>query len=1168
MATLALAAVGAAVGGALLPAGVTVLGATITGATIGSQIGALAGSLIDQSLLAGSGATAPVGGPRLSDLDVTASSEGAAMPRVYGRARLAGQVIWAAALEEEIVAERSGGGKGSLFGSGPDAAGYRYYATFAVALAEGTITSVGRIWADGRELDPGTIDLRLHVGSEMQGADPAIVAREGADFAPAFRGTAYVVFERLPLAEFANRIPQLSFEVYRSVDDFEERVRGVVMIPGSGEFAYATTPVDRVSGFGQTAPVNANVHAEESDWTVSLDQLASQLPTVETVSLVVSWFGSDLRVGECRLEPRVDLAEKSTAPMTWHVAGLDRAGATVVSTVDARPAYGGTPSDASVVEAIGDLHARGYSVVYSPFILMDVPAGNTLANPYTGTPGQAAYPWRGRITCHPAAGMPGSPDKSAAAAAQIAAFVGTAAPGDFSLTGNAAAPVAYTGPAEWSFRRMILHNAWICKAAGGVDAFVLCSELRGLTTVRETASSYPFVAALAALAADVRAILGPAAKITYAADWTEYFGHQPADGTGDVYFHLDPLWASSDIDAIGIDLYWPLADWRDGPGHLDLLTGARSQYDLAHLRANVRGGEGFDWYYASPADREAQVRTPVTDGLGKPWVFRFKDLASWWSNPHYDRPGGLEAASATPWLPRSKPVWLLEIGCPAVDKGANQPNLFTDPKSSESALPHFSRGNRDDLAQRSYLRALHEAFDPAHAGYVAGSNPPSDVYPGRMLDLSRMCIYAWDARPYPAFPAAEDIWGDGANWPLGHWLNGRIAGMPIARVVARILDEHGFHDHDTSALDGIVAGYVVDRIMSARDALEALSAAYFVDAVESGPTLRFRQRGNAPRVADLTPDALVETASEAPLYRRTRAQETDLPVSAKIAHLSVENEHRRAIAEARRATAGTGRIAMADLALLFDASRALAVADTWLHEAWVSRERLTLTLPPSRMALEPGDALTLHLDGENRLYRVLRIADGAARSLEAVALDPEIYRPLDGGGRALSWVRPPARDGVDVVFLDLPSLEDTATSGAHVVAFQQRWPGPVDLLRAPEAGSFTFAARIDAPAIVGETLDPLPTGPEGRWDHATTFRVRLVSGELASASETRVLAGANLLAVEASPGLWEILQFRHATLEAPATYRLAQLLRAQGGSGAAFAALKNRTPTAARAGRQ
>ena len=39
-----------------------------------------------------------------------------------------------------------------------------------------------------------------------------------------------------------------------------------------------------------------------------------------------------------------------------------------------------------------------------------------------------------------------------------------------------------------------------------------------------------------------------------------------------------------------------------------------------------------------------------------------------------------------------KPIRLIEIGFPAVDKGANAPNVFVDPKSSESALPFYQTG--------------------------------------------------------------------------------------------------------------------------------------------------------------------------------------------------------------------------------------------------------------------------------------------------------------------------------------------------------------------------------------------------------------------------------------------------------------------------------------------
>jgi len=100
MATLALAVAGAAVGGALLPGGISLLGAALTGAQLGSQIGALAGSFVDRALIAASGHLPAQQGPRLSDLRVTASSEGAPILRLYGRARLGGQIIWATNFEE------------------------------------------------------------------------------------------------------------------------------------------------------------------------------------------------------------------------------------------------------------------------------------------------------------------------------------------------------------------------------------------------------------------------------------------------------------------------------------------------------------------------------------------------------------------------------------------------------------------------------------------------------------------------------------------------------------------------------------------------------------------------------------------------------------------------------------------------------------------------------------------------------------------------------------------------------------------------------------------------------------------------------------------------------------------------------------------------------------
>jgi hypothetical protein len=94
MATLILSTAGGALGG--------LLGGPI-GAVVGRAAGAIAGNLIDQRLFAP--APRRSDGPRLGDLQVMGSTEGAAIPRVWGRMRVAGEVIWATRFEEVISTE-------------------------------------------------------------------------------------------------------------------------------------------------------------------------------------------------------------------------------------------------------------------------------------------------------------------------------------------------------------------------------------------------------------------------------------------------------------------------------------------------------------------------------------------------------------------------------------------------------------------------------------------------------------------------------------------------------------------------------------------------------------------------------------------------------------------------------------------------------------------------------------------------------------------------------------------------------------------------------------------------------------------------------------------------------------------------------------------------------
>lgn len=1127
MATILLSAAGAALGAGF---GGTVLG--LSGAVIGRAIGATLGRVIDQRLM-GAGSD-PVETGKIDRFRLMGASEGAGIARVWGRVRLGGQVIWASRFQENVT--RTGGGKGM---PQPKTDSYSYSVSLAVALCEGEILSVGRVWADGTEIAPGSLAMQVYRGTEDQMPDAKIEAVEGAGNAPAYRGTAYVVIEDLDLSRFGNRVPQLSFEVVRPAQGpaaaahpgMAGIVPGVCVIPGTGEYTLATTAVHYQTGPGVTQPANIHSASEETDFALSLRQLTEELPGAGAASLVVSWFGDDLRCGLCRVRPKVEQKAHDGVGMPWRAGGIGRADALEVPKDEGRSIYGGTPADAAVLEAIAALKAAGKAVTFYPFLLMEQLAGNGLPDPWSEAADQPVLPWRGRITQSVAAGRPGSPEGTAAADAEVAAFFGTASPADFSVSGG---QIGYAGPDEWRYRRFILHYARLCALAGGVEAFCIGSEMRGLTQVRG-AAGYPAVEALRALAADVRTILGPSVRIGYAADWTEYAGQQAG---GDLRFPLDPLWADANIDFVGIDNYMPLADWRDGEGHADAHWGSASNPD--YLRANIAGGEGFDWYYDDPNGREAQRRLPIEDGAeGEPWVYRVKDLAGWWANAHHERIGGVRQTVATAWQPGSKPIRFTEYGCAAVDKGANQPNRFLDPKSSESGLPVYSDGRRDDLMQLAYLQAMHAHWtDPAR-------NPVSPVYGGPMVDFARSLVWAWDARPFPAFPADGALWQDAANYEAGHWLNGRAAGQPLAAVLDEICAAAGVTDAATAGVEGVVRGYALSDPGTARAALQPLLLAHATEVAEREGTLRFSRRDGGGAVP-LDPDRLAlspDVEGSAELVRAPAGETAD---RIRLSYVEAEGDHASRVAEAAFPVPGAERLGGSDLPMVLTPAEAVATATRWLAEARLARDGARFALPPSMAALGAGDVVALR---GNR-YRIDRLEQGDVRLAEAVRVDPAAYRAARQAGGTRQWTPWVAQGPVWPLFLDLPLLSGSEVPHApHVGAAASPWPGPVAVWSSPAEDGFALNRTLGAPMVVGVTETALAAAPAGRWDRGPALMVRFESGVLSSSAAAAVLAGANLAAIgDGSAANWEVFQFADATLVAPNLWALGGRLRGQAGS--------------------
>lgn len=1050
-------------------------------------------------------------GPRREEIRIQTASEGVGVPRVYGRQRIAGEIIWATGFKETTEVTRTRvGGKGARRSVEQEQTTYQYSVSLAIGLCEGPIARIGRVWADGVPISLQDYTTRLYHGTEDQLPDSLIEAEEGVTNAPAFRGLAYIVFEDLPLAAFGNRMPQLNFEVEcllpsQQADSLEEVAKAVTLIPGSGESVYHTEPVLTEVAEGVTRAENVYNNVGGTDLQASLDHLTAIMPNVEAVELVVSWFGSDLRADQCQVIPKVEVREKVSLPDEWSVAGISRAAAQEVSTLpNGSPAYGGTPSDEGVRQTIADLKARGQSVIFYPFLLMDIPPGNSLPDPLEGST-QGAYPWRGRITCSPR----DSVDGTGAARTQVNQF--------FS-----------------QYRTMILHYAQLCVDAGGVEAFLIGSELRGLTNIRDQQNRFPAVEKLISLAADVRAILGPSVKLSYAADWSEYHSYQPTDGSGDLFFHLDDLWADQNIDFIGVDNYMPVTDWRDGLSHLDAENGALSIYDEDYLAQGIRGGENYDWFYASVADREAQIRTPISDGVyGEDWVYRSKDFWSWWSLPHTNRVGGAKDTLPTAWVPEEKPIWLTELGCAATNKASNQPNVFYDPKSAENGFPYFSNGDRDDMIQRRFLEAHHRFWSEEE------NNPISSVYDGSMIDPTRIFLYTWDARPFPDFPVRGDVWADSDNWVYGHWLNGRVGRIPLGELIEKIAADTGLLSVDASACQSLVTGYALPGPMAARDALEPLFDLYQLDAVERAGVLVVTPRTG--RITEALAYADLIDLDEP--VQLTRAQAEDLPAALSVTYTDGLSEYQSAVVETRDPSAMDQGAVRLDTAIVLEAGEAEGRAAALLAEARAMRTQASFALPTGAGAREVGDVITLDLDDSSHTLRLTSITDGLYQEIESISTDPSLYQPRYTGLSGQVAAAPLTPGPVLIEVMDLPLLPDGQdTPELRVAAFADPWPGGVSVYRGDDDVP-TLLGQMTSLSLMGRLEAALPDGPTSRWDEGTRIRLRLSAGGLSSLSRTSVLEGEGRLAVQSTLGSWELIAYTNAILEPDGSWTLSGLLR-------------------------
>lgn len=998
---------------------------------------------------------------------VQTSTYGKVIPILYGQSRIAGNIIWAEDIKQVVTnsGRSSGKGGGSFSANGGSSTSYSYFATFAVAICEGEIDEIIRIWADAKIIEPNQGEIRIYKGSENQQPDAFIESIQGVGKTPAYRGLAYVVFEDFPLAAYGNRIPNFTFEVKRNFialndneQPVEEKISAISFIPGAGEYVYDDKVQSKVSGQlingnwvqqGNVETINQNNRTNQCDAKLAISQLKNTLPNINWVSVIVSWFADSIDAGTCSIAPAVEFKDEvNIEPDSWHVAGFNRATARFISfDENNRPNYGGTPNDASLLRYLQDLKSQGYSVMFYPMLFVDAPN----------------KPWRGRIT--------GTPS-------QVANF----------FTKND------------GYNRFVEHYANLVK--DDVDAIVIGSEFIGLTSVKDIDNSFPAVDELVSLASGVKQTVGNDVKVTYAADWSEY--HHTLNG----WYNLDPLWASPNIDFVGIDAYFPLSDSpQASPSKQDLIDGWESS-------------EGYDWIYTDE-NRDTKVNIEPK--------YAWKNLKWWWENNHIN-----PDSTQTPWTPMSKKIWFTEYGFPSVDGAANQPNVFYDPNSLESNFPRFSKGQVDFVAQRTAIDATESKWKNSNM-------------------VERMFLWTWDARPFPFWPELTNIWSDGNLWQTGHWVQGKLGTSNLSAIVNNLCQRSGLDANqiDTTSLDNLVDGYVISSQTTIRKIIDNLRLAYFFDGIESNSKLVFSKRDKSEISIEINSDDLIFLENNSEKLSITRNQEIETPNKLDVVFINKINSYQVGNQHTIRNQNINFNNRTINLPIVLTDQNAKNIADILLYHLWLERNNYQFNLPVKYSYLEPSDVVNVFVNNQTHTIRITEIDFAKPGILQIKGVSEQLnsydfYNDFGNLNNQLEVFQDIATSKLEI--LDLPLLPNDSSENGYlrfaISNMGKNWQG-ASLFTSDDAGdNYSSIATTDQACTLGTVANALPKGVIGVFDDKSQIEVLLLGDKtLEAKSQMSVLNGANLAIIGN-----EIIQFKNAELLAPQKYKLSSLLRGRFGT--------------------
>ena len=492
--------------------------------------------------------------------------------------------------------------------------------------------------------------------------------------------------------------------------------------------------------------------------------------------------------------------------------------------------------------------------------------------------------------------------------------------------------------------------------------------------------------------------------------------------------------------------------------------------------------------------------------------------------------------------PQFDAAWLDELGFPAVDKGTNQPNVFIDPKSSESSSPYYSNLEQDPQIQESGLRAVLEYWRDED------NNPISSLYDGGMVDVARAHIWAWDARPWPDFPLRKNVWSDGENYELGYWISGRMSRDQLTRIVGEVCECCGVDQYDVSKLNRIVNGFWIRGATTGREALQILMSAYAFDSIEPEGVLVFKPTETLkPSLVHF--DDLVDTGED--LFSTSRNSNDVMIDHVSLGFWNSDLNYQFSQLEARQNNVPLPSQMRLEYPLVLRSSEASIIVRKILLQQYSGREGITFTVPISRVDLTVGDIISVEKMGLVGRYQIGNIEEHSYRIIEAVRIPPISSMKATSRNSAPALPEVIAPNPVYAILLDLPVIKmgDNEIT-PYVAVAASPWPRGAVFYSSKDDENFDVDYATLEPTVIGRTSSAVPKTIAHCWS-CVSFDVTVSSGILSSVNKKSILAGSNLAAIKnVVNDEWELFQYQYATLNGDGSYRLSRLLRGQFGTDA------------------